>query len=74
MRTKEEILTIQNSIKLAGTSQAKIARKSHRSEVTVCLVIQGKITSGPMENAINEAVGKNVFTREESAAKEGSNG
>lgn len=74
MRELINILYIQNAIKLAGTSQAKIARKAGRSRAMVSMVIQGKIKSAPMEKAINEAVGRNVFTMEESPTKEGGRG
>ena len=62
MRTLEQVWKIKTALAIAGTSQADIARKLGISEASVSLVVFDRSTSARVEAAINEAVGRDIFT------------
>lgn len=62
MRTLEQVFDIKAALAIAGTSQAEIARSNGWSDALVSAVVRGKAVSAPVQNAINEAVGRDVFS------------
>lgn len=60
-----QILQIRNALALAGTSQAKIARKLGIGHSTVSGVILGSEISARVVKAINKAVGRDIFAEVE---------
>lgn len=78
MRPLEQVQLIQNAMALAGTSQAEIARGLGKSQGLVSLVVRDNLekngvqpspeTVAAIKEAINTAVGRDVFAEADSQA------